>query len=151
MRLTQYTDYALRTLIYLGAGGGARRHTIREIAESYGISRHHLTKVVQQLHRLGFVETTRGKGGGLVLARNASDIVVGDVVRKLEPATALVECFHPAGSCTIQGSCKLQRVLRKAFEAFMTALDEFTLADLIAGNEQHLRDALGIPLLQLEP
>ena len=148
MRLTQYTDYALRTLIYLGVSQG-KRHTIRDIAEAYDISRHHLTKVVQHLHRHGFVAATRGKGGGIALARPATDIVVGDVVRRMEPSTALVECFDRGGQCAIQGHCKLARALREAFNAFIAALDEYTLADLLDEREERLRHVLGIPPLTL--
>ena len=144
MRLTQYTDYALRTLIYLGVSQD-KRHTIRDIAEAYGISRHHLTKVVQHLHRHGFVAATRGKGGGITLARPAGDIVVGDVVRRMEPSTALVECFDRDGQCAIQGHCKLTRVLREAFNAFIAALDEYTLADLLEPRDK-LSKLLGLPV-----
>ncbi|MEQ9462604.1 MAG: Rrf2 family transcriptional regulator [Haliea sp.] len=149
MRLTQYTDYALRTLIYLAVGAGSR-HTIRDVAEAYGISRHHLTKVVQHLHHHGFVDATRGKGGGLTLARPASAIVVGDVFRKMETSSALVECFEPAGDCAIQGNCGLARALREALNAFTTTLDGYTLEDLVDKRQHQLRTILRIPLVTLD-
>jgi len=146
MRLTQYTDYAMRTLIYLAAGG-SRRHTIRDVADAYGISRHHLTKVVQHLHQHGFVDAARGKGGGLTLARPASEIRVGDVFRKMETSNALVECFEPGGECAIQGNCGLARALREALSAFVAALDGYTLEDVVDNREQQLRTILRIPLI----
>lgn len=145
MRLTQYTDYALRTLIYLTVGAG-RRHTIRDVAEAYAISRHHLTKVVQQLHRHGFVDAARGKGGGLTLARPAGDIVVGDVYRKMETSSALVECFDPNGECAIQGNCGLAGALREALNAFAATLDGYTLEDLVDNRQRQLRKILLIPI-----
>jgi Rrf2 family nitric oxide-sensitive transcriptional repressor len=113
------------------------------------VSRHHLTKVVQHLHKYGFVEATRGKGGGLTLARSASDIVIGDVVRRMEPSAALVECFDKDGQCAIQGHCKLTRALREAFNAFIGTLDRYTLADLLEERKDRLRHVLGIPAVTI--
>lgn len=149
MRLTQYTDYALRTLIYLALGGG-RRHTIRDVADAYAISRHHLTKVVQQLHHHDFVNATRGKGGGITLARPAGEIVVGEVFRRMETSSALVECFERNGQCAIQGNCGLARALREALNAFAATLDGYTLEDIVGDREHQLRTVLGIPLVELE-
>lgn len=149
MRLTQHTDYALRTLIYLEVGTG-RRHTIRDVAEAFAISRHHLTKVVQQLHRHDFVAATRGKGGGMTLARPAAEIVVGDVFRKMETSSALVECFEPDGECAIKGNCGLAKALREALEAFTATLDGYTLADIVGDRRHPLRKILRIPLIELE-
>ncbi|MDO8860484.1 Rrf2 family transcriptional regulator [Haliea sp. E1-2-M8] len=149
MRLTQYTDYALRTLIYLAVGAG-RRHTIRDVAEGYAISRHHLTKVVQRLHHHGFVDAARGKGGGLTLARPAGEIVVGDVFRTMETSSALVECFESNGDCAIQGNCGLARALREALNAFAATLDDYTLEDIVGDREHHLRTILRIPVVELE-
>jgi len=147
MRLTQYTDYALRTLMYLAVSRG-QRHTIRDVAEAYAISRHHLTKVVQQLNHHDFIHATRGKGGGLTLARPTSEIIVGDVFRKMETSGALVECFERNGECAIQGNCGLARALREALNAFTATLDNYTLADIVGDREHHLRTILRIPLVE---
>lgn len=149
MRLTQYTDYALRTLIYLAVETG-RRHTIRDVAEAYGVSRHHLTKVVQHLHHHGFVDATRGKGGGITLARPARDIAVGDVFRKMETSSALVECFQHGGECAIQGDCGLAPALREALNAFTSVLDDYTLEELVDNRQHQLRKILRIPLVTLD-
>lgn len=148
MRLTQYTDYALRTLIYLALGTG-RRHTVRDVAEAYAISRNHLTKVVQQLNHHGFVAATRGKGGGLSLGRPAEEIVVGDVFRTMETSSALVECFDPGGGCAIEGSCVLAAILHEALNAFTDTLDRYTLADIVGDRQHQLRRMLRIPLVEI--
>lgn len=132
MRLTRYTDYALRTLIYVGLNE-PRQSSIAEIARAYGISENHLTKVVHQLGRLGFVRTTRGRGGGLRLARPAAEIGVGAVVRLTEEDLALVECFG-SGNCVITAPCRLRGVLGEALAAFLAVLDRYTLADLLDGG-----------------
>jgi Rrf2 family nitric oxide-sensitive transcriptional repressor len=131
MRLTRYTDYALRTLIYLGVHE-PRQSSIAEIARAYGISENHLTKVVHQLGRLGLIRTIRGRGGGLRLARPPAEIVVGAVVRQTEEDLALVECFG-GGACAITPSCRLKRALGEALAAFLEVLDGVTLADLVEG------------------
>lgn len=134
MRLTLYTDYALRTLIYLGLRQD-RRVSIREVAEAHRISENHLIKVVHQLGRGGFVETTRGKGGGLRLARPPEQICIGEVVRFTEEDMALVACFQPAaeaGVCALINVCRLQSLLGEALSAFLAVLDGRTLADLLA-------------------
>jgi Rrf2 family transcriptional regulator, nitric oxide-sensitive transcriptional repressor len=140
MRLTLFTDYAFRSLIFLGLKG-EESGRIREIAEHYGISEHHLTKVVQKLARAGFVKTLRGRGGGLRLARPAAEIGVGAVVRAVEDDLALVECFTPAGACVIRRSCGLKGVLGEALGAFLAVLDRYTLADLLVAGAE-LRTAL---------
>ena len=132
MQLTRYSDYSLRVLIYL-AVAPERLVTIEEIARSYGISKAHLMKVVHQLGLRGYVETVRGRGGGLRLARRPEAIRVGDVVRSTEENMDLVECFDPTSShCAIEPACRLRSVLREALAAFMAALDRYTLADLVA-------------------
>lgn len=133
MRLTRYTDYALRTLIYLGLNE-PRQSSIGEIARAYGISENHLTKVVHQLGRLGLVRTIRGRGGGLRLALDPAEIVVGAVVRRTEEDLALVECFS-GGACAITPSCRLRRALGEALAAFLAVLDGYTLADLIGDGD----------------
>ncbi len=130
MRLTAYTDYSLRMLIYL-ASHPERRPTIAEIADCYGISKNHLTKVAHNLGLGGYVTTARGRGGGLVLARPASEIRVGDVVRSAEPDMAIVPCFDGgARACAIAPACKLKGALYRAQAAFMAVLDDYSLADL---------------------
>ncbi|ACL57119.1 Rrf2 family transcriptional regulator [Methylobacterium nodulans] len=145
MRLTCFTDYALRTLIYLGTAE-PRQSSIAEVARAYGISENHLVKVVHQLGRLGLVRTTRGRGGGLRLGKAAAEIRIGEVVRATEEDLALVQCFA-GGSCAITPACRLRNVLGEALAAFFAVLDRYTLADLL---EPHAgRDLAG--LLGLEP
>ncbi|PNG26138.1 Rrf2 family transcriptional regulator [Methylocella silvestris] len=129
MRITRYTDYSLRVLIYL-ALQPERLSSIREISDSYSISEAHLMKVVQHLGQLGYVVTLRGRGGGLRLAGAPEDIRIGDVVRKMEDDLSLVECFADPGACCITAPCKLRHVLRQALDAFLAVLDDYTLADL---------------------
>jgi len=148
MRLTLHTDYALRTLMYLGVRRD-RLASIKEIAQAYGISENHLVKVVHQLGRGGFVETVRGKGGGIRLGRAPADIRIGDVVRFTEEDLALVVCFEPqepARTCPLIDACRLQRLLHEALSAFMAVLDAQTLADLLAPPQPSaLLQRLGLP------
>jgi Rrf2 family nitric oxide-sensitive transcriptional repressor len=131
MKLTSFTDYSLRVLIYLASEPG-RRATIAEIATAFAVSENHLTKVVHFLGQAGWVVTVRGKGGGLGLAREAGEIVVGDVVRQTEGAAMPAECFDQAGStCTIARVCRLHGVLGEAADAFHAVLDKYTLEDLV--------------------
>ena len=143
MRLTRFTDYALRTLIYLGSLG-PRQGSIAGVAAAYGISENHIVKVVHQLGRLGLVQTTRGKGGGLRLGKPAAEIRIGDVVRATEEDLALVPCF--AGeACAITPACRLKQVLAEALDAFLTVLDRYTLVDLLnPAHGQGLAALLGI-------
>ncbi len=130
MRLTQHTDYALRTLIFLGVKGEAQS-TIEEISKGHGISRNHLMKVVQRLVSEGYVESRRGVGGGIRLAKAPSEIVIGDVVRRLEPDLGLAECFRPGNACVLTPVCALSPLLDKALQAFLSELDQASLEDLI--------------------
>ena len=131
VRLTVYTDYSLRVLMFLALKRDGLT-TIAEIAKAYDISKNHLMKVAYQLGLAGYVETVRGKGGGLRLARAPRHIVIGEVVRRTEPDMMLVPCFPPDGAyCTILPSCALRGVLFKARDAFLSALDDHTLADLV--------------------
>lgn len=144
MRLKLYTDYALRVLIYLGARGDTGElATITEIAERYSISRNHVMKVVYQLGQLGYIETLRGKGGGLRMRMKAEDINVGILVRQTEADMAIVECFSSTGRCRLAPDCRLQGVLREALDAFMGVLDRYTLADILE-NRQSVRQLLGL-------
>ena len=143
MRLTRFTDYALRVLILLGLTED-RLVTIDEVGERYGISANHLMKVVHRLGTSGYIETVRGKGGGIRLARPPDRIRVGDVVRDFEDDMALVECFDEASNtCPIEPNCQLQRVLRDSLRAFLGKLDEHTLADLVRPR-QKLRGLLNV-------
>lgn len=124
MQLTRHTDYALRILIHLTAVPSGRA-TVGEIADSYGLSRNHLMKVVHQLGQGGFIETQRGRGGGFTLARPPEAISLGDVVRHTEPDLNLADC----GSCAIRPACGLTGILNAAMAAFVAVLDRHNLAD----------------------
>ncbi len=130
MELTFYTDYALRVLIYAGLCHD-RLCLISEIAEHYAISRNHLTKVVHGLARGGFVQTHRGKSGGLALARSPQEISLGEVVRYMEGPFRPVECFRTGILCVVTGPCSLPKILEDAFHAFIDVLNTHTLADLL--------------------
>lgn len=142
MRLTRYTDYALRILIFLELKG-RKISTVAEIAERYGISENHLMKLVHALGRMGYVETQRGRGGGLWLARPPQEIRLGELVRRTESDFALVACFETQGVCAIAGICVLEGVLAEALAAFLDVLDRYTLADLLAPTPR-LRQALAV-------
>jgi Rrf2 family nitric oxide-sensitive transcriptional repressor len=130
MRLSVQTDYALRTLMYLAANDG--QHSIAKIARQYGISKNHLMKVAQRLAAEGFVDSIRGRSGGLLLNQPAAAINVGQVVRTFEEYGAFVECFDGAdGGCVVTPVCGLRHALADGIEAFLRHLDGFTVADLI--------------------
>lgn len=137
MRLTSFTDYTLRVLIYLGAQPDRERlATIGDIAQTYRISENHLMKVVHHLGKLGYIETLRGKGGGMRLARRPEDINVGEVIRRSEEDLAVVECFQSGRhECPIVPVCGLQGALDQALRAFLAVLDDKTLADVIKPRE----------------
>lgn len=131
VRLTAYTDYALRVLMHVALRDGERVR-IADVADGFGISHNHLTKIVHQLGTLGFLMTVQGRNGGMTLARPAKRITVGEVVRAFEPDFQLVECFEPETSgCRIQSACRLQKAFGDALELFLGRLDGVTLADLI--------------------
>ena len=141
MRLTAYTDFSLRVLMYLALHPD-RRPTIAEIAGRYGVSKAHLMKVVYQLGLKGYVETTRGKGGGLTLAKRTQDITVGEIVRQTEPDMAIVACFDAsAPACVIAPACRLKGKLGEARAAFLKVLDDCTLAEVM-GNRPALEALL---------
>jgi Rrf2 family transcriptional regulator, nitric oxide-sensitive transcriptional repressor len=130
MRLTLYSDYSLRLLMY-----AAIRHgelvTIQDVADAYGISKNHLMKVAFELGRKGFLQTVRGRNGGLRLARAPEKIGLGEVVRATEEDFTLVECFDPkTNSCVLTGPCRLRGALSRALKAYFEVLDEYTVADL---------------------
>lgn len=154
MHLTLQTDYALRALIYLATldeGGAAdegsegKWPTVRQMAEAYDVSQPHLVKVVQQLAHAGFVVTRPGRGGGVRLAQRPADIVVGDVVRAMEPNLAPVVCMDREAErkCVIAPACGLIAPLRDATEQFLAVLDNYTVADCIRKREG-LKDLLHI-------
>jgi Rrf2 family nitric oxide-sensitive transcriptional repressor len=135
MQLTRYTDYALRVMLHVGARDEGSLSSISEIANVYGISKNHLMKVVQDLGQAGFVETVRGRNGGLRLGRPASEIGIGAIIRHTEPGFALVDC----SSCLIAPACTLPRILNEAIRAFLKVLDGYTLADVLDGRRNDLR------------
>jgi len=138
MHLTSFTDYTLRVLIYLGVHRQeGRLATIGDVATTYGISENHLMKIVHHLAKQGYVETTRGKGGGMRLARAPEQINIGDVVRGAEEDLAVVECFQRDNlNCPIVPVCALRGILGCAMSAFFQVLDGQTLADLLTPQEQ---------------
>lgn len=158
MRLTNYSDYALRTLMYLAVIPERETlATITDIANSYQISRSHLTKIIHQLAQIGYIESIRGKNGGIRLAKPAEDIILGEVIRQTEPDFQLVPCFaqvttkltgqstesspvkipkKPAEICEITPVCKLKSVFYQATQAFLQVMDSYTLADIVANEEE---------------
>ncbi len=145
MRLTQLTDYSVRVLMYLAVSKD-ELSTVSDIAESYRISRNHLTKVVHGLACRGYIDTVRGRSGGMRLARPASEINIGDVVRAVECPSTLVECFPGGrGECVISPDCQLKTLLSGAQEAFFAYLDSTSLAD-ITKNAAPLHGLLSLPL-----
>lgn len=151
MQLTLHTDYALRVLIFLAQKKGGELATITEIADFYSISRNHLVKVVHHLAQEDFIHTTRGKHGGMCLAREASLIPIGEVVRRMEPNFDIVECFSNSNQpCTVAPICTLKAVLHRASEQFISLLDQYTVADAVTQNQaaEHIfpnSEGLGIP------
>jgi Rrf2 family nitric oxide-sensitive transcriptional repressor len=136
MQLTTHTDYALRTLIALGLCA-PEKLTASEIGNAYQISVHHLLKIIQQLADLGYVETLRGKSGGVRLVRAPEQIVVGKLVREMETDLGVVACLREGGEpCAINGSCRLRGALSLATQAFLTVLDGYTLADVLKPRAQ---------------
>ncbi|MDP1649267.1 MAG: Rrf2 family transcriptional regulator [Rubrivivax sp.] len=130
MRLAEYTDYTLRVLMYCAAHP-QQRVTIGELAESHGVSKNHLMKIVNDLARQGVLETTRGRGGGLRLLKDPASIRIGDVVRATETDFRLVECFDASTNlCTLSRTCRLKQVFDAALQAYFRELDGATLADI---------------------
>jgi Rrf2 family nitric oxide-sensitive transcriptional repressor len=131
MRLTVYTDYSLRLLMYLALKDDGLA-TIEEIAKGYGISKNHLMKVAHQLGVAGYIDTVRGRHGGLRLAKPAKAIGLGEVVRHTEPDMAIVMCFEPVNAdCAVLPYCVLRKALERARAAFINVLDDYTLSDLV--------------------
>lgn len=135
MQLTQFSDYAMRVVLYLGCRPD-RLISVDEISRAYGISRHHLVRVVQSLTELGLVTSQRGRGGGMRLAKEPSEINVGWLIRQTEPHLNLVECFDPeTNTCPIAPACGLKGALERARRAFLEVLDEYTLDQFVKRRE----------------
>ena len=135
MRLTMYTDFSLRVLLYVGVKGTKELSTVQEISDAYNISKNHLTKVVHELGKMGLIETTRGRGGGIRLLLKPEQINIGETVRKTEDDFHLVECFNcQTNKCVITSVCRLKGVLHEALEAYFKVLDSYTLADFVTDN-----------------
>jgi Rrf2 family nitric oxide-sensitive transcriptional repressor len=134
MKLSLFTDYSLRVLMFAVLKGES--FSLNEVAEAYDISRHHLVKVVNYLAKLGYLETRRGRGGGIALGMKAEDIRIGMVVRRTEDTPFIVECFDKKhNTCPINGSCQLKGALAQALNAFYETLDRHTLKDLVGGAD----------------
>ena len=131
MQLTSYTDYSLRALLYIGKHPD-RLVTVSEITEHYGVSRNHMVKVVHNLGAHGFIQTVRGKSGGMRIAKKPEEIFIADVVRLTEPHMNIQECFsRETNTCPLIDNCNLMGVLYKARQAFMKVLEEQSLADML--------------------
>lgn len=135
MQLTLFTDYSLRTLMYLAARPNMKS-SVKEISERYGISRNHLVKVVHRLAQLEYVETTKGKGGGIQIAKGTEKLRLGALIATLEPNMNMVECFDPqTNTCRITDSCQLKHYLFEGTESFIKTMNKYTLADTIKNNK----------------
>lgn len=142
MKLSLFSDYSLRVLMFAGLKNEVFQ--LSEVAETYNISRHHLGQVVHSLAKLGYLQTRRGRGGGMQLALNPEEIRLGKLIRETEDQPVIVECFDPAtNSCKLNGSCRLKGILAEAMGSFYSHLDQFTLADLLTGrNRQRMIKSL---------
>lgn len=131
MKLTTFTDYSLRTLMYL-ASNPEHLSSVKEISEHYDISRNHLVKVVHRLAQLGHIETSKGKGGGIKISDQVIQLRLGDLIQQLEPHMHIVECFdQKTNTCKITNSCQLKHYLFEANQSFINTLNQYTLADTI--------------------
>lgn len=149
MRLSEYTDYTLRVLMYCAAHRD-RLVTIGELAEHHGLSKNHLMKVVNDLARQGLIETTRGRGGGLRLLADPETLRIGDVVRATETDFRLVECFDPAtNACTLTPRCRLKHLFGDALAGYFRALDGATLADVTRGQPDPSETVVKSPASQM--
>ncbi|NNU90181.1 Rrf2 family transcriptional regulator [Anoxybacillus sp. CHMUD] len=147
MQLTNYTEYALRVLLFLGTLEEGKKTNIKEISRTFSISENHLSKIVYDLGKLGLIETIRGRNGGIRLAKKPEDIRIGAVVRQTEENLSLVECFAAHGNdCIITPICQLKHILHEALQAFLQTLDNYTLADLLQ-NKQTLKTFFNFPRL----
>ena len=136
MRLSRFTDIGLRALMYVGAED--RRVSAREIADAFNVSKDHVTKSLQGLVAFGALASTPGRNGGFVLDTDLRGVMLGDLVRKLEPSLAIAECFGPDSRCPLSASCDLASALFEAREAFFETLDRYSVADIVEGNRSAL-------------
>lgn len=144
MRMTQFSNFAIRVLMYAALKGDDGPSAVPEMARAYGASYDHLKKVASELCRLGYLETVRGRAGGFRLKKQPDEIGIGEVIRQTEGEVILVECFDPTtNTCPLPGACQLQIALQEALAAFFAALDRYTLADLIRRPDQ-LSGLLGL-------
>ncbi|MBT6032369.1 MAG: Rrf2 family transcriptional regulator [Kordiimonadaceae bacterium] len=135
MRLTSFTDYSVRVLIYVSQKNGDLA-SIREVSEAYDISRNHLMKVVHLLGKGGYLDTIRGKNGGFRLGKEPKDINIGALIRYTEDDLSIVECFSGTdGRCTLVNNCSFSHVMQEALQAFLSTADKYTLEDLVKDNE----------------
>jgi Rrf2 family nitric oxide-sensitive transcriptional repressor len=148
MHLTQFTNYALRTLM-TAALRDPELTRVQDVADGFGVARTHVVKCVHQLGGWGYLDTVRGRHGGFRLARPAGLITVGEVVRRTEDSLCLVECFNPATStCPVRDVCRLNGGLKRALDAFLAVLDAMTIAD-IAANGDELAPRIGLDRMPL--
>lgn len=139
MRLTNYTDYSLRVLVYLATKPDGELSNIKEIADVYNISKNHLMKVTYELGKMNVIETIRGRNGGIRLAHSPDKINIGEIVRKTEEDFHIVECFDEEhNQCVISPACGLKHVLKKALQAYLAVLDQYTLSDLMKNQNSLL-------------
>ncbi len=145
MRLTRYTDFCFRVLMHVGLKGDSLS-TTKEISDHYQISNNHLMKVVYDLNVMGYLETVRGKNGGIRLGRAPQEINLGMLIRETETDAALVECQTAGDQCRISARCRLRGILGEALEAFLAVLDRYTLADLLEPKDELAR-LLGLDMV----
>jgi Rrf2 family nitric oxide-sensitive transcriptional repressor len=144
MRLTQFTDYSLRVLIYL-ALRPKERTTIDQLTNAYDVSRHHISSVVHHLAKLGYIHFTQGKGGGLTLALNPEQISIREIIENTENDFHIVECFNPEGNaCPIEPLCVLKQALSEASKHFLETLEDYTIEDLVENKKRQLSRLLQI-------
>jgi Rrf2 family transcriptional regulator, nitric oxide-sensitive transcriptional repressor len=145
VQLTSFTDYGLRALIYMATLPEGKQTNISEVTDTYGVSRNHMVKIINQLSRAGFVAATRGKNGGIRLGMDPEKIVIGQVVRKMEPLQ-LVNCEE----CAITPACRLRNALNSAVQLFLKELDNYTLADLVKDNDSLYQILLSEPPVAIQ-
>lgn len=145
MQLTSFTDYGLRALIYMATLPEGKRTSITEVTDTYEVSRNHMVKIINQLSRAGFVAATRGKNGGIRLGMDPEKIIIGEVVRKMEPLQ-LVNCEE----CSITPACRLRKALNNAVQVFLSELDKYTLADLVDNNASLYQILLSEPPVTIQ-
>ncbi|PGS47474.1 Rrf2 family transcriptional regulator [Bacillus sp. AFS041924] len=134
MRLTTYSDYSLRVLIYLSSEPREKLVNIKDIAEAYDISKNHLMKIIYNLGKMGYIETIRGRNGGIRLAKSPSEINIGEIIRKTEEDFNIVECFEHGNTCVITPVCSLKHIFNQALDQFLRVLDQYTLDDIVKNN-----------------